>query len=402
MENKNREHLDTLKQKFKEWLYFEDEGIIYTLAATKLSHQLPGDPLWLMIIGPSSGGKSELLKAFKQEGERSIDDLTDSTFVTGYKNKAVDHIPQFAELLADKIWYIMDMSLLMSKNSEERSSILSDMRMIYDGLIKKGYGNKQQIECECKNNTLICGSTPVVDNLILEDQLLGTRFVQYRIKQNNRSAVMDIIDRNQDRLQIMREQLNQAVKEFETLLSVDQYVLNDLENKNLQIMSNTTTLLRTAVSLDRLGEPMNLSYPEEPGRFYKQMKKMYQSYRIIGLTEEESLFLIRKICMDNINPLRIRLIKELHDYGSRNDASMTTSKLHQRTGIGKKAVKSHLHCLNLLGIVDYKINEDQFGRVINENWRLLDCNVNLLLGGRLKLYSGRTLYNLYARSKIGS
>lgn len=387
-------------------MHIEDKSLLYTLAAIKISHQLDGDPVWLMIIGPSSGGKSECLRAFTQPGEIKIDDLTQSTFVSGYKNKATDDIPQFAETIANRIWYIYDLSILMSKTSDERSRILSDMRMVYDGSITKRFGNKLSIDVETPNNTLICGTTPVIDNTILEDQLLGTRFITYRIRAANRNAMMDVIDKNQDRLEIMRESLLLAIKEYEKVTEVGKYDLTELDNQNLQMMSRLTTLLRTAVSLDRQGEPSNLAYPEEPGRLYKQMKKMYCSYRIIGLDEEEALRCIRKICVDNISPIRIKLLKYIHENNRRDDMggriSFSTTQLHTATGLGKKTVKSNMHAFNLLGIVDYGVEEDQFGRVIRDKWSLLDVNLGLLVGGGEVERFGRSLYPLFRRRMLAS
>jgi len=397
----NRDRLNRLQDKFKEWLHLENDTLLYTLTAAKLTHKLPGDPVWLMLIGASSGGKSEMLRALKQPGEINIDDLTEKTFVSGYKSKATDGEPQFATKLANHIWYIFDLSVLMSKNSDERSSILSDMRQIYDGRIIKQFGTKSTETVECPNNTLICATTPVIDATILEDQQLGTRFITYRIKASNRHAMMDMIDRNQDRLTIMRDALNLSVQEFEESIEVTKYQMCEVDNQNLQIMCNMTTLLRTSVSMDRHGEPSNLSYPEEPGRLYKQMKKMYCAYRIIGLTEDESLKCIRKICQDNINPIRVRLLKHMYDNNKTDEYGhnrvYTTSQIHVATGFGKKAIKSHLHALNMLGMVSYDIEEDQFGRVIKDKWCLLEANLSLLLANGLKEKMGRSMWPIYAQ-----
>jgi hypothetical protein len=405
MANSNREKLDKLSQKFGEWLHLEDPYLIPTLSAMKVSHKIPGDPIWLLLIGPSSGGKTECLRALQQKGELNVDDLTEHTFVSGYRSKEADKEAQFAAKLSGRLWYIFDLSILLSKNSEERSSILSDMRMVYDGKVTKVFGNKQQIEVECPGNTLICGTTPVIDNTILEDQQLGTRFITYRLKASNRHAMMDMIDRNQDRMVMMRENLNLSIREFEQSIDYTPYILTDVDNQNLQIMSNMTTLLRTSISLDKQGEPSNLSYPEEPGRLYKQMKKLYSAYRMIGLSEEESLRCIRKICQDNVNPIRVRLLKYMFDnnkVGGRADFGenyFTTTQIHIATGLGKKTVKSHLHTLHMLSIVNYDCEENQFGQIVKDKWSLLDANLSLLLSNGVKFNLGRSMWPIYKKSQ---
>lgn len=401
MENPNRKRLDKLKLDIKEWLHIEDDSLIETIAAVKFTHRIPGPPVWIMIIGPSSGGKSELLKAFTQPGEHHLDDLTENTFVSGYVSKQTKDIPHFAQTIANKIWYIYDLSILMSKNSEERSQILSDMRMVYDGQIIKKYGNKTSASADCPNNTLICGTTPVIDNTILEDQQLGTRFLQYRIKASNRHAIMDTIDRNHDRIATMGPSLKVAVQEFEESIKSQDFTTSEVDNQNLQLMCNMTTLLRTSVAMDRMGEPSNLAYPEEPGRFYKQIKKMYMAYRMLGLSEEEAITNIRRLCQDNVNPIRCRIIRHLYERSGAaehpEDKEFSTSKIHVATGIGKKTIKTNLHTLHLMGVVSYGLDEDQYGRVIRENWRLLDMNLQLLFGGVCKDRIGRSLWPLFLK-----
>ena len=58
--NTNRIKLDQLTENFKQWLHIEDPNLLYTMAAMKVSHRIPGDPIWIQFIGPSSGGKSEM------------------------------------------------------------------------------------------------------------------------------------------------------------------------------------------------------------------------------------------------------------------------------------------------------------------------------------------------------
>jgi hypothetical protein len=228
---------------------------------------------------------------------------------------------------------------------------------------------------------------------MLEDALLGTRFITYRIQTKNRFAVMNAIDTNEDQTDFMREKLNFAVKEFMQTMTIKPYTLTELENQNIQVLANTTTLLRATVSLDKSGEPRNIIYPEGPGRVYRQLKKLYKSYRILGLDEEESLQCIRKICRDNINPVRLRLLEFLKHNGKKDDwgnyEPRNTSQIHVGTGLGKKTIKSHLHALNMMGIVDFKIINDGYRDI--DWWFLEDSNLSLILDGKKKFNVGHTL-----------
>jgi hypothetical protein len=355
-----------------------------------------------MIIGASSGGKSEYLRAFYKIGEHRIDDLTEHSLVSGYKIGAAKDEPQFAELLQNNIWYIQDLSIIISKRAEVRSEVFSQLRMVYDGELKRRVGTKETISCNTENNTLICASTPVIDNTIVEDALLGTRFVQYRLPKNNRMLQMEIIDRNKENVVAMRGSLNVGVSDWETNIEVKPYEITPHELQILQRLCDMTTLLRTSVQCDRTGEPMNVASVEEPGRFYRQVVKMYESYRIIGLNEEESIRAIRKLCQDNINPIRMRIIKALMIYRKKDDyghsGGLTTSRISQMTGMGKKTVKREMHSLNLIGLADYKVIEHDYGRTTDQ-WHLLESNLHLLTAEGFKHSCGKSLARIhYARN----
>lgn len=370
----NRKHLDELVDNFKKWLHIEDPGTLHTLCAVKMAHKLPGDPVWMMLIGPSSDGKSEVMGAFTQRGEISIDSVTPNTFVSGYQLMKGERPIQFAELLANKIWYIYDFSIIMSKHADERGKILSDLRKIYDGRISKRYGTGDLVDVECPNSTLIVGCTPAIDSTILEDQILGTRWLLWRTTTGDRTRIMEKIDATARDLKIMRTSLNLAVATYEDAIEVGAYKMSEIENQNLQVLTNLTTIMRTSVELDRQKEARNLAYPEAPGRLYRQLKKMYAAYRLIGLTEVESIQAVRTLCLNSINPVRRDVVKYLV-----NNKKLwhNTTEIATACRMGKGHTKGELSALNALGLVDYK--EETVGYKNYDCWWLAAGNFDLML-----------------------
>jgi len=75
------EYLNTLSK----WLYLEDTQAIDIIMATAISICLPGDPVWLFLVGPAGSWKTELLRSFKGEYIYSISTLTPQTFISGLK-----------------------------------------------------------------------------------------------------------------------------------------------------------------------------------------------------------------------------------------------------------------------------------------------------------------------------
>jgi len=81
--------LHDLKQEIEKYQYFEDTNIIDVALASIIATRMKlGEPVWLVIIGPSSGGKSQILRPLALTDPKflhRIDDLTENTFLSGMK-----------------------------------------------------------------------------------------------------------------------------------------------------------------------------------------------------------------------------------------------------------------------------------------------------------------------------
>ncbi len=55
--------LDEVVTEFDQHLWMPDRGALYALLATVAANRLRGDPVWTLLVGASSSGKSELANA---------------------------------------------------------------------------------------------------------------------------------------------------------------------------------------------------------------------------------------------------------------------------------------------------------------------------------------------------
>lgn len=177
--------LQDLKQQIQEFQYFEDTSIIdvslASIVATRLSL---GDPVWLIIIGASSGGKSQILRPLALTDNKFIhrvDDLTENTFLSGAAVKGKDN-SLLTRIGQSGILVISDLTVLFSKNKDARSAILSQIRMIYDGEMIKYVGTKDK-PIEWKGSLgVLAGSTPSIYSHFEEVADMGERFIYWRMK----------------------------------------------------------------------------------------------------------------------------------------------------------------------------------------------------------------------------
>ena len=50
-----------VKEPFERWLSLPSYDVVEVVASTVLANRLPGEPLWLALVGPSSSGKTEVV-----------------------------------------------------------------------------------------------------------------------------------------------------------------------------------------------------------------------------------------------------------------------------------------------------------------------------------------------------
>jgi hypothetical protein len=180
--------LSELKDKIRQYQYFEDDGVIDVCLASVLATSMKlGDPIWMVIVGASSGGKSQILRPIAMTNPRFIhrvDDLTENTFLSGFKPGKGQKSPSLLHRIGQNgIIVISDFTVIFSKNSEAKNAILSQIRMIYDGEMIKHSGTTDEPITWKGELGVLAGSTPSVYRHFEEVADMGQRFICYRMKE---------------------------------------------------------------------------------------------------------------------------------------------------------------------------------------------------------------------------
>lgn len=190
--------LEDIKKEIQKYQYFEDTNIIDVSLASIIATRLKlGDPIWLILIGPSSGGKSQILRPLALTDERFIhrvDDVTENTFLSGMSGGDVSLLTRIG---SQGLIVISDFTVLFSKAKEARASILSQFRMIYDGEMIKYAGNKAKPLHWKGYLGVLAGSTPSIYSHFEEVADMGERFIYYRMKEYDAEKATKLsMDRN--------------------------------------------------------------------------------------------------------------------------------------------------------------------------------------------------------------
>lgn len=76
--------LERYKSEIRKWLYIGDGEILDIVLAGMIAEKVGGDPLWLFLIAPPGGSKTELLRSFNNPDYfHHLSDMTSKTLITG-------------------------------------------------------------------------------------------------------------------------------------------------------------------------------------------------------------------------------------------------------------------------------------------------------------------------------
>lgn len=174
--------LDDVCAAFDRWLFLPDKAPLYAVLGTISANRLPGDPVWLLLVGPPGSGKSETLQAAAGLPEvHPTGTLTEAALLSGTaakeraqnaKGGLLREIGSFGVILCK------DVGSILSMHREGRAQVLAGLREIYDGSWTRHVGTEGGRALHWQGKVgLIGGVTPTIDRHHGVMASLGERFL---------------------------------------------------------------------------------------------------------------------------------------------------------------------------------------------------------------------------------
>ena len=171
---------------FGRWLHMDDHAPVLAVAATVVANLEAGDPVWLLLVGPPSSGKTEILQSVAGlDYVASAATITEASLLSGTSAKERAHdatggllrqIGQSGILLAK------DFTSVLSQNRDTLRAAMSAMREVYDGAWHRPVGTDGGKVLHWKGKCgFIGGVTPSYDRYGSITNALGDRFVLLRL-----------------------------------------------------------------------------------------------------------------------------------------------------------------------------------------------------------------------------
>ncbi len=368
-----------------DFLLLGDDGIVDVITAAVIGNRLDHDAIWLMITGPSSSGKTELLNPLSGLGfVVAISDLTVNTFASGYKMGGGKEASLLLSM-QNGILMFKDFTSLLSKRRETRDEIMGQMRHVYDGEYEKRTGTGDEIKWKGKIGA-IAASTTAVYHTLAESTEMGQRFIYYAIKQPDRFEAAIRAQDNAKRSSQMRALMLEEYKMYISFVleRVDEGKIEydppeDMKLEMLRV-ADFASLARSPVHTDFKSGLVDMRVDKEmPGRIVKQLNALAAAF--IAMNNAEGI-----MPLDRLNPISPHQRKTLYRcaYDSIPDMrrmvlrllaqyrfGVTTAGAAVTMELPTESARKYLYQLNAIGVCDRTKERGQGDRWVmrNEEYR---------------------------------
>jgi hypothetical protein len=344
---------------FEKWLLMPDTLLLDVIFGTVLAHRIPGDPVWMFIVGPPGSGKTEPLDALT--GAHNIickSTLTSKTLVSGqFVGSGIE--PSLLPRLHGKILIVKDFTTVLTLEFSALQELRGILRDSYDGKFERDYGNGKMVRW-LTHYGFLAGVTAAIEQHANMSASFGERFLNYHLP---------LSDAMKDRREFVMRAHNNVGKEVEMKKELQQISIAALKhtfNFNIEIshkqrgqlvdMAQCTALLRGTVPRDRITKEItNNAYSELGTRLVKQYTKLAKGisafHRSTGLVPR-AIEAARRIALGSIPTDRKRVIKFLFEK-AREDKAATTAEVSEVVGLPPTPTCDRiLHDLSMLCAVE--------------------------------------------------
>jgi Bifunctional DNA primase/polymerase, N-terminal len=346
--------IDATLAVFRRWLLFNDTTPILAVLGAVAGNYLPGDPVWLGIIGPPSSAKTEILNSTSMLPDLvQAATLTPAGLLSGTPRKqraAGARGGLLQQLGAFGILAIKDFSSILSMHPETKAELLAALREIYDGAWTRHIGTDGGRTLSWKGKLgVVFAGTGIIDSYHAVIGSMGDRFLLTRLAPApGKTQFVRATAHKGAAVKQMREELAQAVAQ---LFASRRAEPTPISTEEIDDIGNTIALvvrLRGAVERDRRTRELEAVYGAEgTGRIGLALERLLAGLDTLGVCREIALAIVKDVAMDSAPPLR-RAAYECVD----RCRSIETSKVATTLGLPTNSTRRILEDLAAYGLIE--------------------------------------------------
>jgi len=346
---------------FKKWLYLDSTTAIEVMLATIVSQNITGPPIWMFLVSPPGGAKTETLNALTLYPEVYMTStLTPPSLISGANIKdGVD--PSLIPKLNGRIMVIKDFTSILSMRDADKDEIFGILRDAYDGKCGKVFGNGV-VRSYTSRFSILAAVTPRIYDLAGQHAQLGERFMKLMMGDNlnhhSEEAIIARAIKNINKETAMQHELQDVVRAFLTDRASQRHLPTIPESVSHRIiqLSMFGARMRGTVSRDTYHNDIITSRPsaEIGSRLGIQLAKLSQSLAMVyghQKVGEQEYTLIKKVMLDTVPQRTEDIIRYIIRQHPSMTAPISTADLSTITRYPQATVSRILQDLNVLDIV---------------------------------------------------
>jgi hypothetical protein len=306
---------------FQDWLDLPDPAALYATLGTVAANRLDGDPVWLLLVGAPSSGKTEILQAVSSlDGVHPTASLTEAGLLSGSpaRERTKDATGGLLRKVGEHgIILAKDFGSVLSLHADSRSQVLAALREVYDGSWTRNVGTDGGRTLHWQGKCgLIAGVTPTIDRHQAVMGTMGERFILLRLAAADPSAQAEKALEHRSRSVEMRDELAKAVK---TLFEQDDLSAperTEADKRRLIALAVFVVRCRSAVERDgRTREIELIPDAEAPARLVLTLDRLLDGLLALGTEHTTAWGIVEAAALGSIPRIRRAALQALYPDG---------------------------------------------------------------------------------------
>lgn len=359
---------------FQQHLYLPDPGIVYVVLATAVANRLAGDPVWLLVVGPPSSGKTEVLDSLVgMEGVHAVSAFTEAGLLSGSSTREGDTRATGGLLMQvgeEGLLVAKDFTTALQEHGSTKNRTFAVLREVFDGRFTRTLGTAGGRVFSWEGKLGFLGAvTEAIDTSDLG--LMGERFIYYRLPlataTDNFNACI-VANENAGHQREIRRTWSRTVQQFlQALVLPEQLPKLDRDGEERLItLAGLAAQSRSAVVRDgcRRDTIELVPSPERSMRLFGQLRMLHAGLTVIGTPKAETWRLLTQVAMDGVHRDRRRVLESL----VASESPLATATVGGRVALPASSVRRHLEDLAALRVIE-KVGDAPERWVVTEEVR---------------------------------